>query len=63
MATLIGLIGARCGLAVLFTLLGWPVVWVYAAMAGEYIVKAAMLLWRFRSGRWKTVAPIPSGSR
>ena len=59
MATLIGLIGARCGLAILFTLLGWPVVWVYAAMAGEYVVKAAMLLGRFRSGRWKTIAPIP----
>ena len=54
-ATIIGLIVVRCGWAALFTFLGWPVIWVFAAMVGEYLVKGAMLLWRFRSGRWKTV--------
>jgi Na+-driven multidrug efflux pump len=43
----------RCGLAALFTYLGLPVVWVYGALIGDYVVKNAMLLWRFRSGRWK----------
>lgn len=54
-ATIIGLIVVRCGWAAVFTFLGWPVIWVFAAMVGEYIVKGALLLWRFRSGRWKTI--------
>ena len=54
-ATFVGLIGARCGLAATFTYLEWPVIWVYGAMIGDILVKGAMLLWRFRSGRWKTV--------
>lgn len=52
-ATFIGLIGMRCGLAALFTFLGLPVLWVYASLIGDYVVKGAMLIWRFRSGRWK----------
>ena len=55
MATIVGLLGVRCGLAALFTYLGLPVFWVYAALAGDYLLKGAMLIWRFRSGRWKTV--------
>ncbi len=54
-ATFIGLIGMRCGLAILFTVLGLPVVWIYGAIIGDYVVKAALLLWRFRSGRWQNV--------
>jgi putative MATE family efflux protein len=56
-ATFIGLIGVRCTLTALFTFLGWPVVWVYATLLGEYLVKATMLTLRFRSGRWKHVIP------
>ena len=52
-ATIVGLILTRCLLAAVFTLLGWPVVWVFGATIAECIVKAAMLVWRFRSGRWK----------
>ena len=52
-ATFVGLIGMRCGLAALFTFMGLPVLWVYGALIGDYVVKNAMLLWRFRSGRWK----------
>ena len=56
-ATIVGLIGARCTLAATFTILGWPVVWVYAAMIAEAVVKGGMLVARFRSGRWKTIVP------
>lgn len=54
-ATFLGLIGMRCGLAALATFLAVPVVWVYAALIGDYLLKAALLIWRFRSGRWRTV--------
>ena len=54
-ATIAGLIGMRCGLAALATWLGLPVVWVYAALIGDYLLKGSMLVWRFHSGRWKTV--------
>jgi putative MATE family efflux protein len=54
-ATFLGLIGMRCGLAAIATYLGAPVVWVYAALIGDYVLKGIMLLWRFHSGRWRTV--------
>ncbi len=53
-ATIVGLVVVRCGLALVFTALGWPVEWVYGAMIGEFVVKSAMLVARFRSGRWRT---------
>ena len=56
-ATILGLIGMRCGLAALFTFLGLPVVWVYAALVGDYLLKGLMLTWRFHSGRWKYIIP------
>ncbi len=55
MATFVGLIGMRCGLAIVATWLGLPVVWVYAALVGDYVLKGLMLVWRFHSGRWRTV--------
>ena len=55
MATFLGLIGMRCGLAALATFLGMPVFWVYASLIGDYLLKGALLVWRFRSGRWRTV--------
>ncbi|MEJ6593022.1 MAG: MATE family efflux transporter [SAR86 cluster bacterium] len=54
-ATMAGLIGARVGLAALFTFLGFTVVWIYAALIGDYIVKALMLVSRFKSGKWQQV--------
>ncbi len=54
-ATFLGLIGMRCGLAALFTFFGLPVVWVYGAIIADYLLKGSMLIWRFKSGRWKTV--------
>lgn len=55
MATFLGLIGMRCGLAALATFLGLPVFWVYAALVGDYMLKGTLLIWRFRSGRWRTL--------
>jgi Na+-driven multidrug efflux pump len=45
----------RCGLAALFTWLELSVAWVYGALVGDYLLKGAMLIWRFRTGRWKTL--------
>ena len=53
--TFVGLIGMRCGLAALFTWLDFSVFWVYASIVGDYLLKGGLLLWRFKSGRWKTV--------
>jgi MATE family, multidrug efflux pump len=53
--TFFGLIGMRVCLAAFFTYAGLPVRWVYAALIGDYVLKGIMLLWRFRSGRWKYV--------
>jgi putative MATE family efflux protein len=47
-----GLFGVRVALAALFAWLGMPVEWVFAALIGDYIVKASLLTWRFRSRRW-----------
>ena len=54
-ATLVGLIVMRCGLAILFAWLGWSVVWIYGALIGDYLAKGAILLARYRSGRWRKV--------
>ncbi|MGI9324591.1 MAG: MATE family efflux transporter [Pseudomonadales bacterium] len=54
-ATFLGLIGMRCGIAALCTFFGLPVWWVYASLVADYLLKGTMLIWRFRSGRWKTV--------
>ena len=55
-ATFLGLIAMRCGLAALFTYLGLSVHWVYAALIADYVLKAALLIERFRRGRWKMAA-------
>jgi putative MATE family efflux protein len=53
--TMTGLIGVRVGLAAIFAWLSLSVVWIYAALIGDYIVKAIMLVWRFRSGKWRQI--------
>jgi Na+-driven multidrug efflux pump len=47
-----GLFGVRVALAGLFAWLGMPVEWVFAALIADYMVKASLLTWRFRSRRW-----------
>ncbi len=55
LTTMVGLIGVRVGLAAMFAWFGLGVVWIYAALIGDYLVKAGMLIQRFRSGRWKQI--------
>lgn len=55
--TILGLLVMRCGLAALAAWLGLPVIWVYAALIGDYMLKGFLLVWRFRQGRWKTIIP------
>lgn len=59
---LAGLLGARLGLSFLFWWLGWSAEWIFAALIADYIVKATMLSWRFRSGRWKTALDAHTGA-
>jgi putative MATE family efflux protein len=49
----LGLIGVRCALAATFAVLHLPVIWVYSSIIGDYMLKGSLLIWRFRSGRWK----------
>jgi len=59
-AVLAGLLGVRCALAALFAWAGLAVEWIFAALIGDYVVKASILVWRFRSGRWQgTPGPSP----
>jgi len=53
MTSFLGLIGMRCALAAIFALFHLPVVWVYSSIIGDYMLKGALLIWRFKSGRWK----------
>jgi putative MATE family efflux protein len=57
MASFLGLIGVRCVLAATFTYFRLPVVWVYGSLIGDYLLKGSLLIWRFKSGRWKHVLP------
>ena len=54
-AVLIGMVGVRCSLAALAAWLELSVEWVFAALLGDWLVKALLLVWRFRSGRWQHV--------
>ncbi len=54
-ATMAGLLGMRCTLALAFAWLGLSVEWVFAALIGDYALKAWMLNQRFRSGRWRSL--------
>jgi Na+-driven multidrug efflux pump len=53
MTSFLGLIGMRCGLAAMFAYLHLPVVWVYSSIIGDYLLKGSLLIWRFKSGRWR----------
>jgi putative MATE family efflux protein len=49
-----GLLGARVLLAALFAWQERGVTWIYGALVADYVVKASLMTWRFRSGRWRT---------
>ncbi|MEW6187962.1 MAG: MATE family efflux transporter [Thermodesulfobacteriota bacterium] len=55
LSTFCGLIGMRCGLTLLFTWIGLPVVWVYGTIIGDFVVRGILLVWRFQTGRWKKI--------
>ncbi len=55
MTTMIGLCGVRVGLAAIFVLFDLGVEWIYAALIGDYVVKALLLIHRFRGGKWRQV--------
>ena len=55
MATMVGLCGVRVGLAAAFVSLDFSVEWIYAALIGDYVIKAAMLLVRYRNGKWQQI--------
>jgi len=56
-SVLIGFYVCRLGFAYLATYaLGLSLFWLWFAVVGDYIARAALKSWRFRSGRWKTIA-------
>jgi putative MATE family efflux protein len=55
MTTMVGLCGVRVGLAALFLMLDFSVEWIYAALIGDYLVKAIMLVYRYKGGKWQQV--------
>ena len=59
-ATVLGLLVMRCGLAALAVYLKLSVFWVYAALVGDYVLKGTLLIWRFRKGKWKKIVPNPA---
>ena len=59
-ATILGLLVMRCGLAGLATYMGLPVIYVYASLIGDYVLKSILLVWRFYRGKWKTLVPSDS---
>jgi putative MATE family efflux protein len=61
LTTFTGLIIGRVMLASVFTWLGYPVEWIYGALLADYVLKAVMLVNRFRSGKWQhALAPVPA---
>jgi putative MATE family efflux protein len=59
LSTFCGLICGRVLLAAIFTLAHRPVEWIYAALLADYAIKAALVIFRFRSGRWRSALSTP----
>jgi len=43
--------------------LGWGLVGVWTAMAGDQLLRGALTLMRYRTGHWKTIRPAGAGAR
>ncbi|MBI4514743.1 MAG: MATE family efflux transporter [Deltaproteobacteria bacterium] len=53
---LVAFYGCRLGCAYLAaSVFHLSLVWVWAALIGDYVARAALKSWRFRSGYWKTI--------
>lgn len=56
LTVIIGFYVARLGCAwVAAELLSLDLVWVWAALLGDYVVRAVLKAWRFKTGRWKRI--------
>ena len=56
LTVLVAFYGCRLGWAyVAASLLHLSLVWLWAALIGDYIARAALKSWRFHGGRWKTL--------
>ena len=56
LTVLVGFYGARLGFAYLSaSVLSLSLGWVWFALFGDYLARAALKAWRFRSGRWRTI--------
>lgn len=55
LTVLTGLLVVRVTLAAGFAWLGLGVVWIFAALIADYVVKASMLTARFARGRWQRI--------
>jgi MATE family, multidrug efflux pump len=53
LTTFTGLIVGRVLLSSVLTSLGCSVEWIYGALLADYILKAIMLVSRFRSNKWQ----------
>ncbi|MCE2406663.1 MAG: MATE family efflux transporter [Pseudomonadales bacterium] len=61
-STLIGLIGIRCVIAIACVLLSLDVIYMFAAMVAENVVKGGLLIARYRTDRWKNLIQLSSGT-
>jgi len=53
---IVGFYGARLGFAwCAASLLSLSLFWVWAALLGDYVMRAVLKAWRFNSGRWQRV--------
>jgi len=56
LTVIVGFYGARLGCAwAAANLLGLDLGWVWAALLGDYVLRAVLKAWRFNSGRWQRV--------
>lgn len=56
LTVIVGFYGARLGCAwFAATILHAALVWVWAALLGDYVLRAVLKAWRFHSGRWQRI--------
>ena len=56
LTVIVGFYVARLGCAWLAAyVLSLSLVWVWAALLGDYLFRAALKAWRFKTGRWKRI--------
>ncbi|PLW70459.1 MATE family efflux transporter [Pseudohalioglobus lutimaris] len=61
-ATLCGIIFGRLIPALIILALDLSITWLFAVMLLDYVIKSAMILRRYRSGKWLTLRIMPNSS-